>query len=316
MQAWQYIGVGKPITLNEVPEPSAGPNDVVVDVRAAGICHSELGYLDGTLSPLLCAGDGARTLGHETAGIVSEVGAGVTDFKPGDQVVVTAMVDGPGTAEDGGFAAKVRARQSIVSHIPDGVPFDQAAASTDAGMTSYHAIARADLEAGAKIGIIGYGGLGSTGAQIAVALGYDVFVAEVREDLFPAIREIGVTDVAPSITAFAGQELDAIVDFAGVGITTAEACTTVRPGGRVVQVGLARPEATINIADLVVRQVELVGSLGGTVEDNRRVLQLIASGDVKIRTRRVRFEDVPATIAELDSGTAVGRSIIDYSATA
>lgn len=312
MKAWQYVGDGEPITLNEVPEPVAGPGEVVLDVKAAGVCHTDVGHVDGVISYLLHAAEGeARTMGHEIAGIVREVGEGVTDRRVGDRVVVRAAPEGPGTERDGGFAPLVSVQQELLVPLPDGVPWDQAAVATDGGMTSYHAVgARAEASPGLKLGLIGYGGLGSLGVQTALGRGAVVYVAEVREDRFPEILAAGVTDVATSVDAFADVGLDVIVDFAGFGTTTAQAIKTVRGGGRVVLVGLGAQFATIDSSDLVMRQIELVGSMGGDNEDVAQVLQLMLDGKLVADTAPVTFDKLGDAVDRLRDGTNVGRAVI------
>jgi len=309
MKAWQYVADNQPIVLNDVAEPTAAPGEIVIEVKAAGICHSDIGYLDGTISNLLPGG--TVTLGHEVAGIVSEVGAGVGAFKVGERVAIKADLAGPGTGRDGGFAAKVSVQQELVVHVPDAVAWDQAAVSTDGGMTSYHAVmVRAAAKPGQKIGIIGFGGLGSLGVQTAVGIGAEVYVAEINEALFPMIRDAGVREVSTTIDTFAGLDLDAIIDFAGYGTTTASAVSVVRTSGKVVQVGLGVAEATIGIADLTVREIELLGSLGGNVDDNAKVLQMMAEGKLKSRTAIIGFDEVADAIERLRRGDVSGRFVV------
>jgi propanol-preferring alcohol dehydrogenase len=138
VQAWQFMEAGKPLSLNEVPEPQPEPDEIVIDTKAAGLCHSDVSFLDGTLTPLLPFSP--ITLGHEIAGIVSAVGADISQFTIDDKVGVPAAIEGPGTSKHGGFAPKVVVKEHLVVPVPDAVPFDQAAAATDAGMTSYHAV--------------------------------------------------------------------------------------------------------------------------------------------------------------------------------
>jgi len=311
MKAWQYIEDHEPITLNDVEEPVAGPGEVVLDVKGAGICHTDVGHLDGTISHFL--GFRPITLGHEVAGIVSQLGDGVTDFAVGDRVAVRSAVNGPGTGRDGGFQPRVAVQTELLVPLPDGVPWDQAAVSTDAGMTSYHAVmTRAGTKAGDKIGIIGFGGLGSLGAHIALRAGAQVYVAETKLSLHPKILEAGATAVSTSIEDFADEALDAIIDFAGFGTTTASAVETVKPGGRVVQVGLAERYGTLDLIRLTMSEVVLLGSQGGSNEDNAEVLQLMAAGDLRSETECIRFDEVGEAIERLRRGDIVGRLAVTY----
>jgi 2-desacetyl-2-hydroxyethyl bacteriochlorophyllide A dehydrogenase len=308
MKAWQFTEVGAPLTLREVADPQPAPDGIVIETRAAGLCHSDVGFLDGTLTPLLPFAP--ITLGHEIAGIVSAVGSNVNDFTVGDRVGVPAAIEGPGTSSDGGFAPRVAVQAHLVVHVPDSVPWEQAAAATDAGLTSYHAVmVRGQVRAGMKVGVIGLGGLGSLGAQVALANGAQVYVAETNEAVYPYARELGVQAISASIDTFADEQLDVIIDFAGFGTTTAAAIETVRNRGRVVQVGLARPMGTINLNDLTLRSIDLVGSQAGTKEDCSAVLELIAAGGLKSRITTIAFEEIGEGIQRLERGEVVGRLV-------
>jgi propanol-preferring alcohol dehydrogenase len=280
----------------------------VIDMKAAGLCHSDVGFLDGTLTPLLPFAP--ITLGHEIAGTVSALGADVTAFKVGDKVGVPCSIEGPGTSKNGGFASKVAVRESLVVAVPADVPFDQAAAATDAGITSYHAVmVRGQVTPGMKVGIIGLGGLGSLGAQTVRANGAQLFVAEINKKVHDYARELGATAVSTDITTFVDEKLDVIIDFAGFGTTTAAAIETVKDRGRVVQVGLARETGTINLNRLTLASLELVGSQAGTKDDAKDVLGLIAAGKLTSRITTIGFDEIGDGIARLQRGDVVGRLV-------
>lgn len=311
MKAWQYIGDNLPLTLNEIDEPVAGPGDVVIDVKGSGICHSDIGMLDGTISHFLK--HTPITLGHEIAGVVREVGVGVSDFVVGDRVAACATVHSPGTGRNGGFQPRVAVQAEVLVKVPEGVPWDQAAVSTDAGTTSYHAVmSRAETKEGDRIGIIGYGGLGSLGARTALHAGAEVYVAETNPALHPRILAAGVSGVSGSILDFKNVNLDAIVDFAGFGTTTADAVLAVKPGGKVIQVGLAERYGTLDLVTLSMSEKVLMGSTGGTNQDNADVLELMARGVLRSETECVTFDDVFTAIGRLRRGENTGRLTIIY----
>ncbi len=125
----------------ERDDPRPGPGQVLVDVRAAGICHSDVGSIDGTLTPTL-----ARlpiVLGHEVAGVISQIGAEVDGFAVGERVVISGPAEhSPGWSADGGFATVCLAQASGLVALPDAVDFGQGATATDAGQTAYGAVKR------------------------------------------------------------------------------------------------------------------------------------------------------------------------------
>jgi alcohol dehydrogenase, propanol-preferring len=314
MKAWQFTGTNEPLVLAEVDEPSAGPGEVVVDVRAAGLCHTDVGVLhdEGWLSTLAKR---PITMGHEVAGVIVEVDDGVTGWQVGDRVGLcpTTSVGAPGFGFDGGFGEKVALGVDALVPIPDGVSMAQGAAGTDAGMTSHHAVmVVGGVSTGDKVGIIGLGGLGQIGARVAVLAGAEVYVAEINEEVWPLAESLGATATARSIGEFADVGLDVIVDFAGFGTTTAEAIETVRLGGRVVQVGMGRLEATISTKAMILGKVTLAGSNGGTKEDVAAIYEHLANGDIAPEITSIGFDDIPEGLAKLDRGEVVGRLVAEF----
>jgi propanol-preferring alcohol dehydrogenase len=308
MKAWHFVGTHKPFERVDIEEPAAGPGKVVVDVQAAGLCHSDVGiledekWLDLMTVPVVP--------GHETAGVISEVGEGVTDWKVGDRVAVWPMIGPFGYGVNGGWEARAEADQDQLVAIPEGVSFEQAAAATDAGMTSAGAVfGKGRVRAGMKVGIIGYGGLGQIGARLAHLEGAEVYVAEVKEDVWDHARRAGAVKVARSITEFADDQLDVIIDFAGFGTTADEAIRTVKFQGRVVLVGMGRLEATIDTNALILGQVELVGSNGGSKEDIATVLRWLAEGQIEPTLTTIDFEEIADGVGRLERGEVTGRLV-------
>ena len=307
MKAWRLTAAHQPLELVEVPDPQAGPDQVVIDVKAAGICHTDVGYLDGTLTGIL--GYTPITLGHEIAGVVAAVGSDVSSFTVGQRVAIPATVAGPGTGVDGGFADQVLAFEHQVVAVPDGVSWEQAAPATDAGMTSFHALKVGGVTQGTKLGIIGAGGLGSLAIQFAKALGAKVYVAETNRGVWERIREFGLDGLAENIREFADEELDVIVDYAGFDSTTPDAVETVAFRGTVVQVGMGTEHTTISTTTMILKQMSYIGSNGGTNEDCSEVLDLIAAGTVSSHVETVAFDDIAESIARFERGETNGRLV-------
>jgi len=308
VKAWQLTGANEPLRRIEREDPRPGPGQAVVAVRAAGICHSDVGFVDGTLTPMLAKLP--LVLGHEVAGVVAEVGPDVSDLQPGDRVAAFGDQLAPGWSIDGGFADKFLGQVTGLMKLPDAVDFVQAATATDAGQTAYGAVMGAGkLRAGERIGIIGLGGLGLTGARVAVLAGAQVYAADPKRATWLLAKQRGVLEIVEDASDLAPFSLDVIVDFAGFGTTTADALSAVRPGGRVIQVGLGRNEATISTADLVVKALTLRGARGGRPMDFRAVIDLIAKGDLSIHASTTTFEEIPEAIERLKGGDVIGRIV-------
>lgn len=316
MKAWRFHGTGKPLTLDEVEIPHAGPGEVVVQVKAAGVCHSDVTALDDPgwmpMFPSL-----PRTMGHENAGVITEVGDGMGHWKAGDRVGLSPMMpDGDALgygAWDGGFGEYLRATDANLVRLPDEISYEMGAMATDAGLTSYHAMVTVGGAAkGTKVGVIGLGGLGYVGARVAALLGAEVYGVDIN----PAARglqdEIGLTAAAESIEEFADKGLELVVDYAGFGSTTAGALQVLAEFGTLVQVGMGRLEATISTYPLIINQLTVKGSKSGTKEDLEALYGLMRSGELNPPTNVISHADIPEAIDSLRAGGVVGRLIASY----
>ncbi|MEV8351052.1 alcohol dehydrogenase catalytic domain-containing protein [Streptomyces niveus] len=161
MRSWRFHGTGRPLTQDEVEVPRAGPGEVVVDIKAAGLCHSDVGALNAS-QWLASFPRIPMTLGHENAGLISEVGPGMEDWRVGDRVgLAPVMPDGDAIgygAWDGGYGPKVRATGANLVRLPQELSFELGAMATDAGITSYHAMVTVGgLKKGMRVGVIGLG---------------------------------------------------------------------------------------------------------------------------------------------------------------
>jgi propanol-preferring alcohol dehydrogenase len=312
MKGWLFTGAHEPLQLIERETPRPGPGEVLLAVRGSGLCHSDVGRMDGTLTPYMPKPP-PIILGHEVAGEVIAVGDGVADYAVGDRVVASGtQAFCPGRDADGGYATHCLLPQGCLIPLPDGVGYVQGAAATDAGQTSHGALMTAgELKPGQRVGIVGLGGLGMTAARIAVLEGAEVYAAEPRREAWATARAQGVIAVAEDVRALGEYQLDLIVDFAGFGTTTAGAIEAVRPGGRVVQVGLGLTEATISTMALIARNVTLRGSGGGRPADTAAVLAHMARGNLTIAATTIGFADIPGGLARLERGGVVGRIVAE-----
>lgn len=313
MIGWQFTKTHEPLVLVEKEIPKAKPGYVVIEVKACGLCHSDVGALEDPgwmniikYTPII--------IGHEFSGVITEVGEGVEGYKVGDRVAVCPMqpdADGPGYGRDGGYATYSTAPVEYLVPIPDEVDFVQAAAATDAGMTSYHAVVgQGGIKEGTKVGIIGIGGLGTLGNQFAVLKGAKVYVASRKASAREKALKAGAYKAAESILDFKDEGLEVIIDFAGANKTTADALEAVAPGGKVVVVGMASLNTNINTSSLILKEASIVGSVGGTPEDIKDVLNLMKEGKVRIDTEEISLEEVPEGLERLKEGKVTSRLVM------
>ncbi|MHB1018432.1 MAG: alcohol dehydrogenase catalytic domain-containing protein [Coriobacteriia bacterium] len=312
MRAWLFKGTHQPLELAEVPDPTPAPGEVVVDIKATGLCHSDVSALE---DPNWIANFPRLpiVLGHEGAGVVSAVGEGVTNVAVGDRVgIPSGPPENVGYWRDGAYAEKIAVPSAVVVKIPDEVDFIKAAAGTDGGNVAHHAVVTVgEVKPGQKVGIIGIGGLGQIGARIAVLKGAEVYAAEVKEDVWPLAESIGVKRVVKDIRELADVGLELIVDFAGFGTTTAGAIEAVGNYGRVVQVGMGRLDIEINTLPLILKHVQLCGSMGGGVDDLAGIYAFMATGDLDPVTSTTTFEAVDEGLERLSRGEVQGRLVAD-----
>lgn len=312
MKGWEFTKTHVPLKIVEKPDPVAKPGYVVLDVKACGLCHSDVGALEDESWMNLI--DPPVIIGHELAGVVKEIGEGVTEFKVGDRVGVCPLgaKDGttPGYTRDGGYATMSTAPVEQLVPVPDNVNFTYAAAATDAGMTSYHAVVvKGQIKPGMKVGIIGIGGLGQVGARIAVLKGCEVYASSRKPEARQRALDLGCKGAVETALELGQFNLDVIVDFAGSGDTTYNALEAVGFKGRVVVAGMAKLEAPINTMTLITKQAEVVGSNGGTAQDIADVYELMASGQLEMTVHEIEFDEIAEGLETLKKGGVDGRLV-------
>ncbi|KPM44870.1 hypothetical protein AK830_g1592 [Neonectria ditissima] len=192
MKAFQYQDSKTGLELRDIPVPEPGNGQVQLEVKAAGMCHSDCHIVSGTSDAWLIKKP--ITLGHEVAGIITKLGPGVSGFHLGDRVAVSQVCHpveerdwslGIGLGFDGGYARYAVAPSRRLMHVPDKVTFAQAAVATDALTTSYHAVvAEAGAKPGTTIGVIGLGGLGMSGLAFGILQGATVHGIDIDEGKF------------------------------------------------------------------------------------------------------------------------------------
>ncbi|KAG4287295.1 hypothetical protein FPRO06_04947 [Fusarium proliferatum] len=326
MKAFSYDNPASGLQLKDLPVPEPDDESVLIEVKAAGICHSDCHIVSGHGDDYIAKKP--IVLGHEVAGIIKKLGRNVSGFQIGDAVTLALLMhpvsertNGAyvGLSFDGGYGQFVVAPQRILVKIPDGISFAQAAVATDALATSHHAVVgEAGAQPGLAMGIVGLGGLGMHGLQFACLKGCTVYGFDVNEDKFTQAKGYGAKDCFASLddATNAGLAFDVIVDFVGHSSTTSSAIRTVKPGGKVITVGLASSDVTIPSntgSGYILKGVTIVGSIGASMQDLKDVLGLLARGAIKPEITEVAFEEIPETIKRLAEGAVAGRVWTDPS---
>nr|RBQ86149.1 hypothetical protein FVER53263_12455 [Fusarium verticillioides] len=320
MKAFRYSSVESGMELIDAPIPEPGPEHVQIQVKAAGMCHSDCHLLKGHYDawikiPLIC--------GHEVAGIVTKVGSSVKDYRPGDRVaclIICQPVEehdwafAVGLGFDGGYAEYVAVPIKRVIKIPENVPFAQAAVAMDALATSYFAVmSKAGAKAGVTMGVIGLGGLGMAGLQFAIIAGATVYGFDLQKHKLEEGLKLGAAGCFGSVEELKEVTLDVIVDFAGVSVTTASAVTAVKPGGTVVVVGLGSETMTLPTQEVVLKSVTVAGTLGSDLSATKGVLRLLEEKRIDPILKEIPFLDIPKGLEEIEKEEVVGRLWADPS---
>ena len=273
----------------DVPTPDAGAGQVRIKVAAAGVCLSDVHLLEGILSPGYLVGDHV-TLGHEVAGVVDQVGAGITGVAVGDRVVVIAgernaahQITTMGFDYDGGWAEYVVTKADLVAKIPDLLPFEQAAIIPDAVSTPWAAISSTGkVQAGETAVVFGVGGLGIHAVQLLKIVGCSKVIAiDPREDARANALARGAD------FAFAPDDLEikkhrglnVAFDFAGVTPVRKQALSLLGEQGRLVIVGIANEPIVIpNDMAFTYMRTQIMGHYGSEAHHVRELIEFTADG--------------------------------------
>jgi alcohol dehydrogenase, propanol-preferring len=324
MLAARFHGGPTGLRTERVPWPLPGPGDVVVRVRACGICGSDVHFLEGMPVPAPLP----ITLGHEPAGVIEAIGPDVTGWREGDRVAIHVgvgcgacptclggnpsacrMLRSPGLHFDGAFAEAIRVPASCLVAVPEGVSLAAAAVATDCVTSPYHALrCRGCLARGERVAVIGVGGLGAMAVRLAKILGASRVLAVDRSPVaLERAAKLGADDtflVGPEEDAGAklalasGGGVDLVLECVGRPDTVAAGARALRPGGRLVVVGVCMEALRIDLPQALfcVMELDVLGSFASHVEDLAEVLRLAGEGVLDIEasiTHRLGLEDVP-----------------------
>lgn len=339
MRAVQVVGYHQPLEMTEVPAPEpTGPLDVVVRVGGAGVCRTDLHILEGQWEEK----SGVTlpyTIGHENAGWVEAVGSAVTNVREGDKVILHPLMTCglcracrsgddvhcesslfPGIDTDGGYAEKLLTTARSVVKIADSLEPAGVAALADAGLTAYHACAKAArrLRPGDRCVVIGAGGLGHIGVQVLAAL---TAAEVVVVDRNPAAVELAVQmgahhgvvadggHVERVLELTGGHGAEVVVDFVGEGGATAEGVRMLRRAGDYLVVGYGE-NIDVPTIDIISAEINFIGNLVGSYTDLTELMVLAARGAVTLHTTRYALDDFATAVADLDAGRVRGRAIL------
>jgi propanol-preferring alcohol dehydrogenase len=334
-----------PLSLEDVPRPQPGPDEVLIEVEVCGVCHSDLHVADGDWKQLAGIVKRPLILGHEIVGRVVERGAGVQnseeknseeDIEVGDRVGVPWVHWTCGQCEfcregnenlclrqritgvmvDGGYAEFAKAPASHVVKIPDVLPSEQAAPLLCAGVTVHRALKQSRIRAGQRLAVFGVGGLGHIAVQIGRAAGAEVTAIDISDEKLALAKSLGAARTLNAATSKVVKELRAAGGVHVALVTSAAksaydmAFPCVRPTGTLLAVGLPAQEIAFPAIMMAAGEIQIKASSVGTRQDLREVLAMGAAGIVHCQVATRPLAEAQEVLGQLSRGEVSGRVVL------
>jgi len=335
MRALVVARYGGRLELADRPVPHPGPGEVLVRVRASGLCGTDVHLLSGRM-PL---GELPRILGHETAGDVVELGPAAAGWAVGDRVIVAIdVVCGQcrhclgghtqrckamrriGFERDGGHAEYVAVPALNLIRLPEGLGYEAAAILPDAVACMYHSlICQGQVRPDQTVLILGAGGLGIHGVQVARWVGAAVIATSRRAERLRMAEQHGAIPVNPATQSLAdavmehtrGEGVDVVVDTVGTRASVREALSLLCPGGKLLVVAYVDETFEVPAIPLFKPEREIIGCRGASKQDLVEVVQLTAAGQLApVIGARYSLEEAATAAERLAAGDVVGRIVL------
>lgn len=337
--AYAAPSAGAPLERTTIPRRPVGEHDVLIDIKFAGICHSDIHQArDGW-------GTGIYPMvpGHEIAGIVTEVGPGVTRFAPGDRVGVGCLVDSCRTCDNcvagleqyctggsvgtynaldrsgeptyGGYSSHIVVDERFTVRIPEGIALDEAAPLLCAGITLYSPLRRWQAGPGKKVAIVGLGGLGHMGVKIAHALGAEVTVLsqslrKQADGLKLGADHYYATSDEATFEELAGT-FDLIVSTVSAPLPVDRYLGLLRTDGAFVNVGAPEEPVSLNLFSVIGGRKTLAGSSIGGLPETQEMLDFCAEHGLGAEIEVIRADQVNEAYERVLASDVRYRFVID-----
>jgi len=342
MKAMVLKEFNQPLILENVKKPCYGEHDVLVKVKAAGLCGTDLKIQQGKIPvkelPLI--------QGHEISGIIAETGSQIKNFKVGDEVLISFyipcnecelckmgrkticenLIGRLGFELNGGFAEYVMVPESSLIRKPKELSFSEAAIISCSMGTVYHALLkRAKIKEGDCVAMIGAsGGLGLHAIQIAKTLNSKVIGVDITEEKLELMKKYGADEVIDAskddwgqriVEISGGRGADKILEFVSRKETVEEDIKSLRKGGKLVLVAYSDSvPLQINSLKVVLNELEILGTRAGTKEEIEKCVELIVEGKLKpVISKTFSLEEINQAMSILKEGKLSGRITLKVS---
>ncbi|CAF0702030.1 alcohol dehydrogenase catalytic domain-containing protein [Candidatus Methylacidithermus pantelleriae] len=321
-----------PLHIGDYPDPVPGPDEVLLEVLACGVCRSNLHVVEGDW---LSRGVPAKlpiVPGHEVVGRIVELGPGVKRYRKGDRVGVQPLWNSCGYCEyclsareelcrqkhitgetvDGGYAELLVAKENHIYPIPPELSDVEAAPLFCPGITAYHAVLRAEIGPGNKVAVFGIGGVGHMAVQFAKLCGAEVIAVSRNPDHLQLARDLGAEEVVDAKTGDPGESLrsrwggmDACLVFAPSSAVARQALRALKPGGTLV-LGVFADVGEISFFE----EKKIVGTVIGPRSEMQEVLRLAAARKVKTVYDVFPLDQAQEALRRLKEGSLLARAVL------
>jgi alcohol dehydrogenase, propanol-preferring len=317
-----------PLTYTTVPDPEPKADQVLIKVKACGVCYSNLHMIEGELQQFGVPAKLPIIPGHEITGEIEDIGSAVKGFRKGERVGVQVLWNTDGTCEfclsgrenlclkrqttgevvDGGYAEYFTAPAAFVHRLPENLGFEESASLFCPGITAYHAVKRARVRFGQKVAVIGIGGVGHVALQFAKLAGAETIAVDMSSDkLKLALHEGADYALTPSelddYVANYGKP-DVVMVHAPSQKAVEQALRVVKRGGTVLMGVLGN--ATVNFPE----EQTIMGSVIGTRQEMNETLKLASLGKVHVDWKAYPLSEAEDALIKLKQGKIVGRAIL------
>ena len=357
MKAARIVEPNKPLMVSELELSEPKENQVIINVKAVGVCHSDLhlwegGYDLGDGSFMKVTDRGVKypvTPGHEIAGSIAKMGSSVKGFSKGDNVLVYPWVgegtcpackagnenlcDAPqslGVFQDGGYAEQI-----LVPHFKylakvSGIELEAAASLACSGLTAYTAVKKANMNSPEYLVIIGAGGLGLMGIQIAKAITKaKVICVDLDDKKLDTAKKMGAdfvinSNIIGSVTTGSGNAAqkiisicnnkgaDSVIDFVNAPQTAKTGLAVLRKRGNLVLVGLFGGSMDLQLVTIPLKAITIQGAYTGNYNDMLELLELAKKGTIKqIVSERYTLDQATDALEKLKQRKIIGRAVIN-----
>lgn len=316
------------MSYDDVPDPRPGDSQVLIRIKACGVCHSNLHMIEGEFKVFGIPAKLPIIPGHEIAGVVEEVGRDVRGFERGERVGVQVLYESCRTCEycltgnenlclerkttgesvDGGYAEYIAAPHDFIYKLPDNIGFEEAAPLFCPGVTAYRAVRRAGIRLGQKVAIIGVGGVGHMSLQFARLAGAEIVAVDRAEAQLSLARELGAEHalLSEEVEDFVKNngKFDVVMVHAPSQKAVDQATRIVKRGGTILMAVLGRVEV------IFPEEVKIVPSVIGSRQDMKETLKIASTGKIKVKYVTYKLNEAEQVLTKLKKGEIIGRAVL------